>query len=131
MKNIEVDLQDQMIAFYRMAFRSKKYYQRIIFHLFDMTVVNSWFLYQREAQSLGISKSKQNGLAAFKLYIAFSLMKGRKDILKKRGRPSTTSVDHNYKKRNSGNTIIPIPQVDICLDKIGHFPAFSNKKSYL
>ena len=64
-----------------------------------MTVVNTWILYRRDTQNLGILKSKQNGFAAFKLSIAFSLMKGGKDILKKRGRPSSTSVDHDHKKK--------------------------------
>ena len=36
-----VDLCDQMISYYRMFFRSKKYYHRLIFHLIDLTVVNS------------------------------------------------------------------------------------------
>ena len=78
-----VDLQDQMIAFYRMSFKSKKYYQRMIFHLFDMTVVNAWMLYRRDAQDLGIPVSKQSGLSAFKLNVAFSLMKAGKDVTKK------------------------------------------------
>ena len=84
-----------------------------------MTVVNSWLIYRRDAQSLGISKFKQNGLAAFKFSIAFSLMKGGKDILKNRGRQSSTSIYHDYKKKgNSRNATKPIPQVHIRLDKI-------------
>ena len=41
-KNMDgVDLQDQVILLYRMSYRSKKYYHRIIFHLFDMAVVST------------------------------------------------------------------------------------------
>ena len=125
-----VDLQDQMIAFYRMSFKSKKYYQRMIFHLFDMTVVNAWMLYRRDAQDLGISVSKQSGLSAFKLNVAFSLMKAGKDVTKKRGRPSSAQVDLEYKrKKNAGNATKPIPQSDVRLDKIGHFALFSDYRA--
>lgn len=49
-----VDLQDQLLAYYIIFFRSGKYYLRLIFHLFDMTVVNSWVVYRRSTTSLGI-----------------------------------------------------------------------------
>ena len=125
-----VDLQDQIIALYRMAFRSKKYYQRMIFYLFDMAVVNSWFLYRRDADNLSIPKSKQLGLSAFKLSIAFFLMKSGKDVLKKRGRQSSSSIDSEYKKKKkTGNATMPIPQADIRLDRYGHFPAISDTRA--
>ena len=44
-----VDLHDQMLSYYRMSFRSKKYYMRLIFHMIDMTVANCWLLYRRAA----------------------------------------------------------------------------------
>ena len=95
-----------------------------------MTIVNAWLLYRRDAADLGIPVSKQNGLSDFKLKIAFSLMKAGKHINKKRGRPSSSSVDIDYKKkRNSGNATKPIPQQDIRLDKVGHFPACSEKRA--
>lgn len=123
-----VDLHDQMISLYRMSFRSKKYYQRMIFHLLDMTVVNSWIMCRRDAANLCIPKSKQIGLCEFKLKIAFSLMKGGKDVISKRGRPSI-SVELQYsKKRKTGNATNPIPQKDIRLDKVGHFPAYAEKR---
>ena len=55
-----VDLQDQMIALYRMAFWSKKYYQRMILHLIDMAIVNAWLLYRRYATNLGTQKTAQS-----------------------------------------------------------------------
>ena len=74
-----VDLQDQIISLYRISYRSKKYH-RIIFHLFDMAVVNTWLLYRLDAVKLKISESKQMGLSEFKTQIAFSLMKSGKEI---------------------------------------------------
>lgn len=50
-----VDLCDQLLAYYRMTFKAKKYYQRLVFHLLDMTVVNCWLQYRRSATAVGVS----------------------------------------------------------------------------
>ena len=69
------------------------------------------------------------GLSKFKTQIAFSLMKSGKEIFKKRGRPSFGSVEVEYKKKErTGNASAPIPQKNICLDKVGHFSACSDKR---
>lgn len=47
-----VDLADCLIALYRINIRSKKYYHRLIFHMIDMVIVNSWLLYKRDANNL-------------------------------------------------------------------------------
>jgi len=41
-----VDLHDMLVEIYRTDIRSKRFYLRIIFHLIDMAVVNSWILYR-------------------------------------------------------------------------------------
>ena len=124
-----VNLHDQLIALYRMHFKSNKYYQRMIFHLLDMAIVNCWMLYRRDSNSLGIPQQKQSGLAEFKLKIAFSLMKSGKEILKKRGRPSLNNVETEYRKKKcTGNATKPIPENDIRLDKVGHFPAVGEQR---
>ena len=56
-----VDLHDQLLPYYRMSLCSKKYYMRLIFHLFD--VINSWLMYRRDAESLGVPKKKQDSFA--------------------------------------------------------------------
>uniref|UniRef100_A0A667WQ57 PiggyBac transposable element-derived protein domain-containing protein n=1 Tax=Myripristis murdjan TaxID=586833 RepID=A0A667WQ57_9TELE len=37
-----VDALDELIAYYRIQIRSKKYYHRFFFHFVDMVIVNSW-----------------------------------------------------------------------------------------
>ncbi|XP_045107338.1 piggyBac transposable element-derived protein 3-like [Portunus trituberculatus] len=121
-----VDLQDQLLAYYRMSFRSRKYYLRLVFHLFDMAVVNSWLVYRRSATSLGIPDKKQHALCDFKLKLAYSLTNSGKDLRKKRGRPSTDVVKVNFeKKKKCGRATKPIPEDDVRKDGIGHFPAVS------
>ena len=61
-----VDLHDQMMAYYRMAFRSRKYYLRLVFHMIDMCVINSRLLYRRSQDQLNIKRHQQNSPSEFK-----------------------------------------------------------------
>jgi len=110
-----VDLHDQLMAYYRMAFRSRKYYQRLIFHMIDMTVVNSWLLYRREANHLEVPKRKQMSLCEFKLKLADSLLLSGKSRGKKRPSSNVTNAAYITKKK-TGRATKPIPDKDIRLD---------------
>ena len=116
-----VDLHDQMISLYRFSFKSKKYYHRIIWHLFDMAIVNAWFLYRRACSDLHIPVKKQNKLATFKARIAKALMHSGK-LAKKRGRPSNDDVTMQPKKKRIVNQGLPLPEDDIRFDNLGHLP---------
>ena len=84
-----VDLVDCLIALYRSPIKSKKYYFRLIFHMVDMLLVNSWMLYRRDASNLKLPRSEISQLATFKLRAAVALMKSGKVLGGlKRGRPS-------------------------------------------
>lgn len=63
-----VDRADQLPAFYRNDLKTKKWYKRVVFHLLDLAIVNSWLLYRA---TKGLSKQ----LADYKLQIALGLMK--------------------------------------------------------
>ena len=122
-----VDLHDQLMAYCRMSFRNKKYYMRLVFHLFDMTVVNCWFLYRRAADQLKIKQRSQNSLSEFKCRLSRSLMISGKRTGAKRGRLSSVKNDHERKKQK-GRATKPIPGIDIRHDDIGHFPIFSDTR---
>ena len=101
-----------------MFFRSKKYCHRLIFHLIDLTVVNGWMLYRRDAETL-----KQSRLCEFKFKFANSLMMSGKTVSRERGRPST-SVENAFRtKKKTERATMPIPEKDIRRDSVGHFPA--------
>ena len=53
-----VDLQDMLVALYRLNIGVKRYYLRIVFHLLDMCVVNAWLLYRHHCSQQGITKCK-------------------------------------------------------------------------
>lgn len=63
-----VDRADQLLAFYRNDLKTKKWYKRVVFHLLDLAVVNSWLLYRAP-------KGSSMQLAHYKLQIALGLMK--------------------------------------------------------
>jgi hypothetical protein len=47
-----VDKHDQLVSYYRTFIKSKKWTLRMLFHIFDMAVVNSWLEYKRDAINL-------------------------------------------------------------------------------
>ncbi|KAL3218436.1 hypothetical protein MRX96_005942 [Rhipicephalus microplus] len=63
-----VDRADQLLAFYRNDLKTKKWYKRVVFHLLDLAVVNSWLLYRAP-------KGSSMQLAHYKLQITLGLMK--------------------------------------------------------
>lgn len=124
-----VDLHDQFISYYRMSFRSKKYYLRLVFHLIDMAVVNSWLLLRRVEKKKEISYHQLTSLCEFKLRLADILMKINQDLLRKRGRPSSESVQSEFsKKKHVGHATKSIPEADIRKDGIGHYPSHAEKR---
>ncbi len=118
-----VDLMDSLVALYRISIRSKKYYQKLIFHFLDVSVVNSWLLYRRDCDSLKIPLRQRLDLQHFKHSIARSLLLEGKAQPggSKLGRPSR-SVDtlHSLKKKK-GNRTNPIPEQNIRKDGMHHW----------
>ena len=122
-----VDIADQLISYYRMSFRSKKFYHRLIFHLFDVVIVNGWLLYRMAATKMQVPTRKQMSLCEFKLKISDALIHRGKSIIKKRGRPSSVETAYHQKKLK-GHSTKKIPDRSIRLDKIGHYPAVQDPR---
>ncbi|XP_060862211.1 piggyBac transposable element-derived protein 3-like [Metopolophium dirhodum] len=99
-----VDKIDQLIAYYRIFLKSKKWTLRMVFHSIDMAICNSWLEYLQDCNLLGIEKKKQMDLLHFKMRLADNLINlGRCDNIKRpRGRPtsaSTPSPSPPFKKK--------------------------------
>lgn len=87
-----VDKHDQLVSYYRMHMKSKKWTLRMIFHAFDMAVANCWLEYVNYANVLKIPKNRQLALLDFKSNLAEELiLVGRPTPPRKRGRPSSAS----------------------------------------
>ena len=119
-----VDLLDSLIALYRTTIRSKKWYHRIIFHLFDMVVVQSWLTYRVRSQ---LPQKDTMPLLQFKERIATCLTMQGKSMKPKLGRPSL-GVETQLKKKKSRGPCTPVPELAIRTDEIGHFPILAEKR---
>lgn len=51
-----VDLMDSFLGRFHIPMKSKKWYLRIFFHLLDLSVINSWILYKKNAVHRNIPK---------------------------------------------------------------------------
>lgn len=51
-----VDLHDQLLSYYRIFIKSRKWTLRLIFHVFDMATTNSWLQYISDCESIHLPK---------------------------------------------------------------------------
>lgn len=124
LNNIEsVDLADCLISLYRINIRSKKYYHKLIFHMIDMAIVNSWLLYRRDAEALKVCKKTILPLAFFKLRLAYALMKSGKCMKRSNaGRPSPLQkklkVSHSLAPNQTILFVMTMLDISPLLEKI-------------
>lgn len=117
-----VDLLDGLIAYYRIGIRSKKYYLRFFFHFMDMVLVNGWLLYRKHCECQKINKKDQIDLLEFRTQIAAALCYEGKSNEKKRGRPSTDTVEAEITKKRHRGPTAEMPEFNCRKDKTGHWP---------
>ena len=94
---------------------------RLVFHMLDMAVTNSWLLYRRDAENLNLPKKEVLSLLDFKLSVANGLVKKGKTQLNKRGRPSSEGQTPTPKRTR-------FVTEDIRFDEVSHFPAVDEKR---
>ena len=105
-----IDLHDQMMAYYRIAFHSWKYYLCSVFHMIDMCVINSWLFYRHSPDKINVMRHQQNSLTEFKLRLSTSLMLSGKNPIKKQGRPSSSVNQKYFRKKHCGHATKPLPE---------------------
>lgn len=69
-----VDLMNQMISYYRITIRSKKWTLRMITHFIDFSIVQSWIEYKIDCQKSEIPKRQIMDLLAFRMCLANQLV---------------------------------------------------------
>lgn len=112
-----VDKADFLISLYRTPVKSKKYYMKLIFHMLDMLMVNSWLLYKRDVNALKLKRKEILSLSEFKMKAAFALMKEGK--VPKRGRPSNENPPPLKKKCFARTSQ---PEESVRFDNVAHYP---------
>jgi len=129
-----VDKHDQLVSYYRMHMKSKKWTLRMIFHAFDMAVANCWLEYINDANVLKIPKNRQLALLDFKSNLAEELiLVGRPTPPRKRGRPSSASpsvsnVDIYDISPKCAKSLEFRPLLAVSQDQTSHYPKYDGKK---
>ena len=85
-----VDLLDQLISYYRIFIKSKKWTLRVIFHFVDVAVCASWIEYRKECIA---NKVVPKPLLEFKQLLGRSLTCINRTDSRKRGRAFYNSLD--------------------------------------
>lgn len=119
-----VDLLDSSMSRHKITLKSRKWTNRIFYHLLDMTCINAWILYNRINQPQAGIKNLR--LIDFKLEVADSLFKYKnssKDVSFRRRSNLETEIQ---KKKRKPNSQIPPPK-DVRLDGTQHWIMVSKK----
>ncbi|KAL4142153.1 hypothetical protein QTP88_004670 [Uroleucon formosanum] len=124
-----VDKYDQLISYYRIFLKSKKWTLRMVFHAVDMAITNSWLEYYLDCKNLNIPNKDRMDLLEFRLRLADNLINvGNVNTPKRqRGRPREDSSLENSPSpsptRAKYNSREVRPFYETKTDLIGHYPA--------
>lgn len=121
-----VDLNDMLVALYRMDIGTKKYYLRIFYGLIDICIVNAWLLYRRS------SPEKQQreimSLLSFKTHIAQGLLTTSGIVSLKRGRPSASRDVSSSPSEGPSRRATPVyPSTDSRYDGVEHLAVYAKR----
>ena len=103
---------DGLLSLYRIHIRSKKWHHKLLYHFFDIAVVQTWLLYPRDLKFLSIPEIEWMPLRSFKMSIANSLlMKDKSQRERTPGQPSACQLekDLSAKKKN----VVQLPRSQI------------------
>jgi len=124
-----VDKHDQLVSYYRTFIKSKKWTLRMMFHIFDMAVVNCWLEYKRDAAELSIEPKDVMDWLHFKRRLGESLISVGVPFSpssKKRGRPSNSPSIINPQKKLV-KKVDEKPLEEVKKDSYGHFPEYDDR----
>lgn len=121
-----VDLMNQMISYYRITIRSRKWTLRMITHFVDFAIVQSWIEYKIDCDQSGIPKRKVMDLLAFRMQLTNELVYSTAVVKRTGGRINLDDIRsnrNNFEKSREHRT----PE-SIRYDKHDHFPEYSTKR---
>ena len=108
-----------LIALYRIPCKTKRWHQKIFWHLVDNAKVNAWLLYRRHYQQYEDATKNKKALLVFSFEIAEAMIHSDKVTpCSWRGRPpkrrNTKSVTRGKKPT------VPLPIHNVRYDQVGH-----------
>ncbi|XP_055379446.1 piggyBac transposable element-derived protein 3-like [Condylostylus longicornis] len=77
----DVDICDQMIQYYRINMKTKKWSVKAYFHFFDLAILNSWMEYRNDATLLNMKRKDVKQFLGFKFEIGEVLCKFKDEPL--------------------------------------------------
>lgn len=123
-----VDLTDRMLSVCPSRNRTRKWTIRVISHLFDLAVVNSWLQYRETELRKGKRKSHIEQMREFKLNLGTKLVTDNDTKSDDESNPEhVEDLLPKHKKRKV--TIVPIPSIDRRQQKAAHLPEYGSKQN--
>ena len=125
-----VDIHDMLKTLYEIDHKSKKSYMRIVYFLLSVSLVNGWLLMRRHSKKLDVSEREIPKLLEFSLKVSKSLRKVNFSGYRKRGRPSSNTLnenDENVETETKRRKPTRIPDELMRRDLANHFPLHTTK----
>ena len=124
-----VDKVDHLMSLYRTFIRSRKWPLRLIFHMIDLAVTNSWMEYIRDCQSLSLGRRDKLDLVAFRKEVACALIQAHTSTLRSVGRPRESNVETEEQTTVGRKRKISCkPVSDVRYDGYHHWPVNTGDK---
>ncbi|CAB3252720.1 unnamed protein product [Arctia plantaginis] len=117
-----VDICDQILETYRTWRKSRKWPVKVIIHMFDLAIVNSWFEYRADCKANNRKSKHILDLLAFRLSISDHLLNGPP---RKRPREDLEFADM---PTSSKYRVKSLPTIDRQYDGFNHWPIFDTLK---
>lgn len=118
-----VDICDQQMEVYRTWFKTRKWTLKLVLHLLDLSVVNSWLIYREDCRANNYPKKKIMDLLKFRMAVAEALTA---TPAKKRMEEEDKEEDQPQKKKLKIYTPSPMPVEDKRYDGYDHWPVVDN-----
>ncbi|KAL3216925.1 hypothetical protein MRX96_032713 [Rhipicephalus microplus] len=120
-----VDTCDQLIEYYRVAVKTKKWTLKVSLHMVDLAIANCWLEYRDACRKDAVLRRNTMSLLDFRLAVAEALCASPK---RKRLESNNENVQPNHSTERSPGAA-KIPGVDKRLDSYDHWPSVDSLSS--
>jgi len=126
-----VDVVDQMIEYYRMYHKTRKWTLKVLIHFLELAVVNAWREYQAECKAANVPKKKILDLLNFRLSVGQTLAatsprpETEMDVLDDDGVGANVIVEAEVDEEPVAKKpakVSPLPLDSVRYDLFSHFP---------
>uniref|UniRef100_A0A2H1VR69 SFRICE_028309 n=1 Tax=Spodoptera frugiperda TaxID=7108 RepID=A0A2H1VR69_SPOFR len=122
-----IDLLDSFVGRYHITRKSRKWTNRLFFHLLDVTIINSWLLYKKTLKQTR-SDTRPLNLCKYRLELANSLCNlGVQGNSTKRGCPSSSSLEAELQLKKKRGPAQTMPPKDVRQDKTDHWQKWGDR----